>query len=165
MNATALSATDITAAIASGQVKFDAAELTALQRALLNVSVAVRREGRPSFSCGQRVEFTHNGTVVTGSVDRVNPKSIGVRGDDGRPWRVGPNFLRSTDVPPPPGGPFDPMADVRAKFRIGQRVRFNGRRGEMVDAVIESFNKTSVTVKSTTGVGWRVAPGLLQEVA
>ncbi len=165
MNAAALSASDITAAIASGQVQFDAEQLTALQRALLNVSVAVRREARANFSWGQRVEFTHNGNVITGTVERVNPKSIGVRGDDGKPWRVSPVYLRQTDVPPPPGGPVDPMAEARAKFEIGQPVRFKGRRGVMVDAVIDSFNQTSVTVKTATGAGWRVAPNLLQAVA
>ncbi len=47
---------------------------------------------------------------------------------------------------------------------IHSQVKFRGRNGSMVQGVVEKVNRTTVTVRSTTGMLWRVAPGLLRPV-
>ena len=52
-----------------------------------------------SFSVGDRVQFTNrSGTTVVGTVDKVNPKTVGVAPDNrGRKWRVPPTMLSRVD--------------------------------------------------------------------
>jgi len=50
-----------------------------------------------NFYKGQRVEFNDNkgaGTVIQGTVEKVNRKTIAVRSDLGQRWRVAPSLLR-----------------------------------------------------------------------
>jgi len=56
---------------------------------------------RPSFRIGQRVAFTAKGRTVTGTVARVNEKTITVdHCDDGsRGWRVSPAMLALANAP------------------------------------------------------------------
>ena len=52
-------------------------------------------KARPSFRIGQRVSFNAKGRTVTGTVVRVNEKTVTVEDcDDGsRGWRVSPGML------------------------------------------------------------------------
>ena len=56
---------------------------------------------RPTVRIGQRVAFTTKGRTVTGTVTRVNTKTITVEDcDDGsRGWRVWPAMLSSVNAP------------------------------------------------------------------
>jgi hypothetical protein len=59
---------------------------------------------RPSFRIGQRVAFTTQGRTVTGTVARVNTKTVTVdHCDDGsRGWRVSPSLLVPANAPATP---------------------------------------------------------------
>lgn len=48
------------------------------------------------FNPGDKVEFDsrRNGQKVTGVVNRINTKSVGVRATDGVNWKVSPSLLR-----------------------------------------------------------------------
>lgn len=46
------------------------------------------------FNRGDRVEFDARGGVVTGNVEKSNTKTVSVKADDGRTWRVGASLLR-----------------------------------------------------------------------
>lgn len=46
------------------------------------------------FSLGDRVKFTgHGGKTVAGIIIRLNKKTVGVQGEDGRQWKVSPSLL------------------------------------------------------------------------
>lgn len=47
------------------------------------------------FTEGDRVSFTDNdGAVKTGTILRLNKKTVSLRTDDGHLWKVAPGFLR-----------------------------------------------------------------------
>ncbi len=49
------------------------------------------------FAEGDRVHFTTNdGSLIQGVVVRLNRKTVGLRSDDGRNWKVSPVLLRKT---------------------------------------------------------------------
>lgn len=50
------------------------------------------------------------------------------------------------------------------KFRQGDTVKFQGKRGEHVRGVVTRGNKTTITVVADNGLTWRVSPALLQKV-
>jgi hypothetical protein len=50
-----------------------------------------------------------------------------------------------------------------AKFNVGDRVSFNPDCGHEVLGTVVRINTKSVTVVSTDGTSWRVAPGLLNK--
>ncbi|MGH8175362.1 MAG: hypothetical protein ACREV5_03755 [Steroidobacter sp.] len=59
------------------------------------------------------------------------------------------------------------MQQIRAhgqmvNFHVGQSVRFTSSAGQVVRGVISRHNRKSVTVVTSEGAQWRVAPGLLQ---
>lgn len=58
-------------------------------------------KARPTFYIGQRVAFTAKGRTVTGTVARVNAKTVTVdHCDDGsRGWRVSPSMLALVNTP------------------------------------------------------------------
>ena len=58
----------------------------------------------PAFRVGQRVAFTAKGRTITGTVVRVNSKSVTVDDcDDGsRGWRVAPSLLAAVHAPARP---------------------------------------------------------------
>ena len=45
---------------------------------------------------------------------------------------------------------------------VGNQVKFMGRHGVTVQGVVEKVNRTTVSVRSTAGMRWTVAPGLLR---
>lgn len=47
-------------------------------------------------------------------------------------------------------------------FKAGQKVTFKGPRDMTVVGIVHKVNPKTVTVQATTGVFWRVTPGLLQ---
>lgn len=47
-----------------------------------------------NFSVGDRVEFDAPEGLLEGTVLRVNQKTVGVATNDGRQWKISPNFLR-----------------------------------------------------------------------
>jgi hypothetical protein len=60
------------------------------------------------------------------------------------------------------------LREVRAHeqmlaFRVGDRVSFEGNRGERVAGVVTRYNRKTVTVITDTGRHWTVAPSLLQK--
>lgn len=50
------------------------------------------------------------------------------------------------------------------RFRIGERVSFHPEGQERIVGIITRYNKKSVTVVTTEGFRWNVAPGALQAV-
>ena len=60
--------------------------LKLIRRAKSAVSMA-------KFNFNDRVYFNHEGQKMIGTVIRLNPKSITVNMDDGRQWRIAPEFL------------------------------------------------------------------------
>lgn len=55
---------------------------------------SVRRKTQlMAFKVGDRVAFEADSGSVTGAVVRINQKTASIAGDDGRNWRVSPNFL------------------------------------------------------------------------
>ena len=48
------------------------------------------------------------------------------------------------------------------QFRIGERVSFQPEGRERIFGIVTRYNKKSVTVLSSEGARWNVAPGLLQ---
>jgi hypothetical protein len=59
------------------------------------------------------------------------------------------------------------MRQVRAhgqmmNFHIGQAVRFDDGRGQLVRGMVKSHNRKSVTIVTDCGCQWRVSPHLLQ---
>lgn len=83
--------------------------------------VATRQDA--SFSVGSRVEFDHAGGVITGTVKRVNRKSITVTPDDNpsRWWRVHPSLLRLAG-----SAPASQSAPSRLPLAVGQTVTYQG---------------------------------------
>jgi hypothetical protein len=58
------------------------------------------------------------------------------------------------------------LREVRAHeqmlaFRVGDRVSFEGNRGERVTGVVTRYNRKTVTVITDAGRQWNVAPSLL----
>ncbi len=51
------------------------------------------------------------------------------------------------------------------KFRIGERVCFEPEGRGMIDGVVARYNKKSVTVITSDGHRWNVAPGLLRALS
>lgn len=46
------------------------------------------------FAPGEKVSFPNKqGITVTGFIQKVNRKTVAIKGDDGINWRVTPNFL------------------------------------------------------------------------
>ena len=53
-----------------------------------------RKEQLMAFRIGDRVEFDTDQGRIEGLVIRINQKTASINADDGRNWRVSPNFLR-----------------------------------------------------------------------
>jgi hypothetical protein len=51
--------------------------------------------------------------------------------------------------------------ETMAEFSIGDRVTFQPERGREVSGVVVRLNRKSVTVVTSDGVHWRVAPAFL----
>jgi transcription elongation factor len=54
-------------------------------------------------------------------------------------------------------------AQARFIFGPGDRVTFKGRRGFVVKGVVEKVNRTTISVKTDTGMYWRVSAGALHK--
>lgn len=158
-----LTAASIINAIATGSVVFSDAERAAATRLLLRPQSTPASAATPFapalFKAGDRVEFTHNGALLLGVVQKVNDKTLGVLTDDGRDWRVPPRLLRkaSDNAPPPPA---DPRG--RSEFRIGDPVRFTGRGGREFTGTVTRINQKTISVSTTVGE-WRVSPQALRK--
>ncbi len=84
----------------------------------------------PSFARGQRVSFEgRNGKTVTGTVERVNGKTVTVTNtDDGeRGWRVNPNLLTVVS-----GSATTAPVKPVSSFRVGQVVTDGSLTGTVV---------------------------------
>lgn len=60
------------------------------------------------------------------------------------------------------------LREVRAHeqmlaFRVGDRVSFDGHRGERVTGVVTRYNRKTVTVVTDAGRQWNVAPTFLKK--
>jgi hypothetical protein len=49
-------------------------------------------------------------------------------------------------------------------FKEGDRVRFEGKKGVMVEGTVEYPNEKTVTVKTDVGLRWRVSPSFLEKI-
>lgn len=56
-------------------------------------------------------------------------------------------------------------ASIMTEFGVGDRVSFNPECGHEVVGAVIRLNRKSVTVVSTDGRHWRVAPGFLQKAS
>jgi len=76
---------------------------------------------RPTFAAGDRVEFTHGGRVITGTVQRVNRKTTTVIPDNATTpseyWRVSHRNLRATTTTAPKNAPSANVGDKDAEER------------------------------------------------
>ena len=67
--------------------------------ALKEVKKNFAENQRRSFSIGDHVGWKHNYSMLTGVVEKVNPKTIGVAQDGGRyHWRITPLLLTKVFV-------------------------------------------------------------------
>lgn len=58
----------------------------------------------------------------------------------------------------------DNKAQIMAQFQAGDRVRFNNKDGELVEAIVVKPNKKTVSLMSDSGTKWNVSPELLHKV-
>ncbi len=49
--------------------------------------------GLAKFNLMDRVYFTHDGKVITGTVMKLNRRSVTVKTDDGHQWNIAPSLL------------------------------------------------------------------------
>lgn len=69
-------------------------ELKAFQEELKLAFNLIRQREVLQFHPQQKVSFEHKGVVVTGTVIKVNQKSVSVKEDNShRSWNVSPGFL------------------------------------------------------------------------
>ena len=55
---------------------------------------ALERRRATAFLAGDRVQFrSRNGNVLTGTVEYPNDKTVTIKAEDGRKWRVSPSLL------------------------------------------------------------------------
>jgi hypothetical protein len=86
--------------------------------------LADRIRPKPDFDPGDRVEFDHDGTVIAGTVKRVNRKTTTVVPDHptypGQYWRVGHRALRASTTTAPAESPAaitgDKVAEAKAAW-------------------------------------------------
>lgn len=104
MEMTAEQVSDLDEAIASAELLAgNASALRTLNRRVITmIREADRREGQKfleSFNVGDRVwwESKKRGHTIFGTIVRVNPKSVGIDGEDGARWRVHWSFLNFAD--------------------------------------------------------------------
>lgn len=57
------------------------------------------------------------------------------------------------------------MLQSRAKFSfyVGESVRFTTRSGELVTGKVVKINQKTITVRTDTGMQWKVSPSLLRK--
>lgn len=55
------------------------------------------------------------------------------------------------------------QARTKAAFKLGDRVSFRGRRGEVVTGFISKKNPKTIIVIADSGVQWKVTPSLLKK--
>ena len=134
------------------------------------------------FQVGDKVEFgRNNGEKTLGTVVKVNRKKLKVRQDEARGqqrshavgtvWTVPPSLCRkvngesATPAPRPASRPAVPPRFTGA-WKVGDRVEFDGKRGEVVTGTVKRVNRKTVTVTPDnprrSGEYWRVSPGLLR---
>lgn len=137
------------------------------------------------FQVGDRVEFGRtNGEQTLGTVIAVNRKNLKVRQDEvrgqqrthkvGTVWTVPPSLCRKvngssapTPMPMPTPAPSRPaMPRFTRGWKVGDRVEFNGKRGETVTGTVKRVNAKTVAVTPDNprnpGQYWRVTPDLLR---
>jgi len=86
------SVNDINKAILSGN--FSADELRSISQATKAAYTMLQSREKFSFYVGQSVGFTAKGELVKGKVTKINQKTINVRADNGREWKVSPSLLK-----------------------------------------------------------------------
>lgn len=83
--------------------KFDLDELSESELRSLHREIIVRlnfysesrrKEQLMAFRIGDRVEFDTDQGHIEGFIIRINQKTASINADDGRNWRVSPNFLK-----------------------------------------------------------------------
>lgn len=95
--------------------KYTEQELLELNRRIIE-RIRFLRQGRCresilEFHVGDRVSFSPEcGHEVTGTIVRLNRKSVTVASSDGGQWRVAPGFIRKVSAEP------DALADADAKL-------------------------------------------------
>lgn len=55
-------------------------------------------------------------------------------------------------------------AVAKWEFKSGDRVRFVGRRGEVVTGTVERRMTKNILVRADDRVGWRVSPSVLEKI-
>lgn len=68
-------------------------DLASLNRLRIHLIETMEWRGRNQFRYGQTVEFDARGRLWTGTVEKINAKTIKVK-CAGMTWRVAPNLLR-----------------------------------------------------------------------
>ena len=114
--------------------------------------VATRQDN--SFHVGQQVEFDNAGRTITGTVKRVNSKTISVNPEgetSGRYWRVSPRLLRVSG-----SAPASQQAPSRLPLAVGQPVEFQGfswaaRGVSTVTGVVTKVNHAQGTYEVVYG--------------
>lgn len=157
-----ISASQIIGALTTGSLV-----LTDVERIVIGRLIQARPAANASsgdvktFAIGERVEFVHRAEAVLGVVQRINDKTIAVRSDDGRDWRVPPRLLSkaSADAPLAPVEALDPGRG----FRRGDTVSFHAR-GRMRIGTVTKINEKTISIATDSG-DWRVSPHILTKVA
>ena len=72
----------------------DVGELREASQMLKDAFAAAERRHSCLFKAGEKVQFpTRGGQVVHATVEYPNDKTVTVKAEDGRRWRVSPSFL------------------------------------------------------------------------
>lgn len=122
-----------------------------------------------SFTKGQRVRFTNGSRFQgkLGTVERVLPKNIDVRTDEGGIVRANPYFL-TADLDAPVTTPAV-VTEFALPLPIGTFVKYTGPRDPRLDGVWvvvgDSRDKTRIAKPGgDSGRYWRIPNGQLTEV-
>lgn len=129
----------------------------------------------PVFRIGDSVKFTSRKTGVTfrGVIDRLNPKTIGVKTTCGRGFRVPPAMLSFTskpvDMPAAPDAPKLKVGDEvewtsgkgGKTVRFGRVIRVNPKTCTVDEGVLVSSGRVIVP---RYPMQWRVSHFLLSKV-
>ena len=137
-----------------------------IERSELDMST-IQRPG-DHFKPGDRVRFNNKGNLVTGTVRRINEKTVGLDADDGRRWRVPPGSLHhceTTAEDDASANPVAPAANAAARpLAVGDAVEGHARSGRIYRGRLIRINDRTASVTIEDGRNWRMPLDQLQRI-
>lgn len=117
------------------------------------------------FRLAEKVKFSSRGEILTGTVIKINEKSIGVVDQIGRRWKISPSLLSPIDAEKTVTK--SDLHEIKAsrpkKFAVGDKIACCIKNGSKLKGVITRVNDLTYSIQFDNGAQGRASEKYIEK--